>query len=299
MKQWYIPRPIKLAMRPTKAKKDNNVLPTASHASKSVSLTGFWLLSDVVGFISEEVGAAIWFLSPDTVMLCSLRLKKDNASRPPRPDMNQAIPPEDLICMNDYAWEHPIAVELAYAQDNNALFGEQIYKTGAKLWLHKDLVKVVLEAARLLYKETGGVLMLYDGLRVVEAQEKMLKTQRVKDNPSWLEEPRLLSPPGAGGHPRGMAVDVSIKDMHGKLLDMGTAFDDLTEKAHRNYAHSPTIQENRKLLDKVMIDAARAKGVLLQPLPQEWWDYRLPSYSYNKFAPIRDADLPPHQRLMS
>ena len=214
------------------------------------------------------------------------------------PTTLKTISPDDLICMNDYAWEHPLAVELAYMRDDNALFGEQIYRTGAKLWLHRDLAKIILEAARRVFKETGGMLILYDGLRVTDAQEKMLTTKRVQDNPQWLEEPRLLSPPGAGGHPRGMAVDVSIKSVHGTLLDMGTEFDDLSEKAHRDYAHSDVIMNNRKILNDVMMGAAEAKGIPLIPLPQEWWDYRMPVDVYEQYAPLSDADLPDHMRLM-
>jgi len=225
--------------------------------------------------------------------------------------MNQAshpfktISPDDLVCMNDYAWEHPLAVELAYMTNNNLLFGEQIYRTGAKLWLHKDLAKIVIEASRRVFKETGGVLVLYDGLRVTNAQERMLETQRVKDNPQWLEEPRLLSPPGAGGHPRGMAVDVSIKDMHGKLFNMGTAFDFLAEDpaadsnpAHREYQHPETIMGNRQLLNDVMLGAAQSLGLVLEKLPQEWWDYRFPKSVYEQYAPLSDDDLPDHMKLM-
>lgn len=58
--------------------------------------------------------------------------------------------------MNDYVWEHPIAVDLAYMRDDNLLFGEQIYKTGAKLWLYKDLAKIVLAAAGKVFKNTGS-----------------------------------------------------------------------------------------------------------------------------------------------
>ena len=225
--------------------------------------------------------------------------------------MNQAssfsktISPEDLICMSDYVWEHPIAIKLEYAQENNLLFGEQIYKTGAKLWLYKDLAKIVIEASQRVYKETGGTLVLYDGLRVTDAQAKMLETQRVKDNPQWLEAPRLLSPPGQGGHPRGMAVDVSIMKEGGEMLDMGTEFDFLAEDpsmsknpAHRFYPHPDEVKENRKILNVAMIGAATKFGMRINPLPQEWWDYRLPDDVYNEYAPLSDADLPEFMRLM-
>ncbi|NCT41236.1 MAG: M15 family metallopeptidase [Alphaproteobacteria bacterium] len=217
----------------------------------------------------------------------------------------KTIQPDDLLCMNDYAWEHPMAVELAYMRDSNLLFGEQIYRTGAKLWLHKDLAKIVIAASRHVFKATGGVLVLYDGLRVRDAQKAMLETRRVRSNPQWLEEPRLLSPPGAGGHPRGMAVDVSIRNSAGELLDMGTPFDFLsndpspqTNPAHRDYAHSQQVQDNRKILDDAMMSAAREKGSTLHPLPQEWWDYRLPKDVYEQYAPLSDSDLPAHMRLM-
>ncbi|MFK7839914.1 MAG: M15 family metallopeptidase [Bdellovibrionales bacterium] len=225
--------------------------------------------------------------------------------------MNQAssalklIPPDDLVCMNDYAWEHPIAVELAYAQPDNLLFGEQIYRTGAKLWLHKDLAKIVLEAARLIFQATGGVLVLYDGLRVTNAQDAMLKTKRVQDNPHWLEEPRLLSPPGAGGHPRGMAVDVSIKDAQGKLLDMGCAFDFLSESsdaaqnpAHRDYLHDFDVIQNRQILDTAMFNAAQQFDITLEGLSQEWWDFRFSKDVYEQYAPLSDDNIWPHMRLI-
>ena len=199
-----------------------------------------------------------------------------------------------------------MAVELAYMQEDNLLFGEQIYRTGAKLWLHKDLAKIVIEASRRVFKATGGILVLYDGLRVTNAQERMLETQRVKNNPQWLEEPRLLSPPGAGGHPRGMAVDVSIKDMHGKLLDMGTPFDFLAENqmaavnpAHREHSHTESITANRKLLDDSMMEASAHVGIALEGLPQEWWDFRMPQDIYEQYAPLSDSDLPDHMKLMN
>lgn len=201
--------------------------------------------------------------------------------------------------MSDYVWEYPIAIKLAYEQADNLLFGEQIYRTGAKLWLHKNLAKVVLSASHKVYKETGGMLVVYDGLRVVEAQEAMLKTQKVQENPQWLEEPRLLSPPGAGGHPRGMAVDLSIQDADGQLLDMGTPFDFLSSdpspavnKAHRDYGHPDHIKANRKILDDAMMNAS------VMPLPQEWWDYRLMPDVYEQYAPITDAELPDHMKLL-
>ena len=187
----------------------------------------------------------------------------------------------------------PLRIDFAYASADNHLFGEAIYRPDAKLRLYKDLANIVLRAGEICYERCGRGLILYDGLRTVDAQEAMMRTQRVKDNPHWLEEPRLLSIPGAGGHPRGMAVDVSIEG-----LDMGTVFDDLSERAHRDYQELPQeILKNRQLLEDVMMEAASELNIPLLPLPEEWWDFRLlPSFS-NQFAPLRDQDLPTEFRM--
>lgn len=215
------------------------------------------------------------------------------------------ISPDDLVAMDEMAPPQRLRIELAYARAENTLFGERIYRTDAKLWLHARLAAVVLTAANAAYAQ-GFRLVLYDGLRTTSAQAKMLETARVKANPHWLEEPRLLSPPGKGAHPRGMAIDVSLETLEGALLDMGTDFDFLAadpspahNPAHRQYVHlSPEAAQNRALLDGFMVEAAKECGEALMLLAQEWWDFRLPPDITEGFAPLADDDLPPEMRLL-
>jgi zinc D-Ala-D-Ala dipeptidase len=217
----------------------------------------------------------------------------------------QRLDPADFIDMHAAPWAHFYRIELAYARKDNLLFGERIYRKDARLWLHKRLARVVFEAAGLA-QDAGYRLVLYDGLRTVEAQTKMLHSQRVKDNPHWLEEPRLLSRPGMGAHPRGMAIDAALEDEHGALLDMGTAFDFLAEEAsaqsnpaHRAYIHlSDPVLRNRALLDGFMRQGAQNACETLVFLPQEWWDFRLPADIVSAYAPLRDADLPDDMRMV-
>lgn len=192
----------------------------------------------------------------------------------------------------------PLRIDLAYAQGDNVLFGEQIYRADARLWLHEDLAAVVVLAATLIHRNHGLSCILYDGLRTIDAQQSMLETQRVQDNPHWLEEPRLLSPPGAGAHPRAMAIDISLEDARGQLLDMGTPFDDLTEKAHRDYPHHSQVMDNRKILDDGMGEAAKRLNFPLLALPQEWWDFRADQAVYENYDPLCDSILPPQMRLI-
>ena len=216
------------------------------------------------------------------------------------------IDPNALVDMSADEGALLYRIELAYARDDNLLFEQQIYRVDAHLWLHQDLAAIVISAARDLSNK-GYRLVLYDGLRTVDAQERMLTTQKVRDNPNWLEKPRLLSPPGAGAHPRGMAIDVSIETLDGTLLNMGTAFDFLSadpsphgNPAHREYINlSDEVRANRAILDTAMKNASESLSIPLWSLPQEWWDFRLPEDISDKYAPLRDADLPPAMRMVS
>jgi len=70
----------------------------------------------------------------------------------------------------------------------------------------------------------GWTLIVKDCLRPIEAQAKMVETPIVKANPHWIVEPRFLSSPGQGGHPRGMAVDLDAINADGAPVDFGTCF---------------------------------------------------------------------------
>ncbi|MBI4031014.1 MAG: D-alanyl-D-alanine carboxypeptidase family protein [Proteobacteria bacterium] len=210
------------------------------------------------------------------------------------------LTPMDMF--EDTGW---LRVHLAYARPD--CFCGTVYREGARLWLHGDLAAVTVLAAKRLHEKNGFRMIVYDGLRTVEAQDAMLQSPAVRANPHWLAaESRVLSPPGMGGHPRGMAVDISLEDANGNLLDMGTAFDEFPSggngpdenRAHRDYAGLPgAVKESRRILQDAMTGAADALDLLLLPLPVEWWDFRFPADTVRAYAPLSDRDLPPQMRM--
>lgn len=71
-------------------------------------------------------------------------------------------------------------------------------------------------------------------------------------------------------HMRGSALDLTLTDMDGNELDMGTVFDYFGKKAwHGAKDVSEEAAENRKLLKRVMEENG------FKPFRQEWWHYRL------------------------
>lgn len=211
------------------------------------------------------------------------------------------IQPHDLVAMDDLADSVPLRVDLVYADAAHPenVFTQALYRSDAKLWLHRDFAGIVTLAARRCFNEQGLIFVLKDGLRPVEAQEAMQNTAIVRANPHWLAEgTRLLALPGKGGHPRGMAIDLIIAHPDGAALDMGTPFDHLTRDPRDNPAQrgyrglSAEAVRNRGLLEDFMMAAARDLNRPLLPLPAEWWDFRFPASYSERYAPIHDRDLP-------
>lgn len=76
-------------------------------------------------------------------------------------------------------------------------------------------------------------------------------------------------------HLTGGAVDLSIADHRGRLLDMGSDFDATTDASQTAYFEQATVGEgrathwrdNRRMLYHAMLDAGFVN------LPSEWWHY--------------------------
>ena len=227
-------------------------------------------------------------------------------------DKFKQLPSADLIPLEIVVglecMQGALEVDNVYAQDEHKenVFG-RIYTKNARCIGHIDLVTIVADAALYLQKNFSWTLIVKDCLRPLEAQQKMIETKIVQQNPQWLEEPRFLSSPGMGGHPRGMAIDISAKDKAEKDIDFGTSFDHFSDSAeaqhnpaHRQYPQlTPTVKRNRERLDKAMLEAARKRGKELVFLSTEWWDYRLPAEISNQYAPISDNDLKSWQKIMT
>jgi D-alanyl-D-alanine dipeptidase len=218
----------------------------------------------------------------------------------------KTIPATDLVALDSFTASHPLKIDLVYAKPDHPdnMFRTKIYRPDACMWAHRELAPIILAAAKICHEKIGWLFEVKDCLRTFEAQALMRETDIVRRNPHWLEEPgRLLSPPGMGGHPRGMAVDIILVDQNGEEIDMGTPFDYLTEDrsnnpAARDYVNlSKAVLGHRKILEESMMQAAQEAGRELLPLPQEWWDFRFPKSYSETFAPIRDAELPAEMRM--
>ncbi len=157
---------------------------------------------------------------------------------------------------------------MAYADTANFMH-QKIYPC-ARCFLRPDVAEAV-EKANELAKEEGLQLIIYDCYRPYQFQYKMYE---IVNNPKYVAEP------GKGSnHNRGVAVDLSLADSEGNLLDMGGGFDDFSKISHYSAKGlSKSARKNRRLLRNIMKEAG------FVPYEYEWWhfDYK------NKDYPVAD-----------
>ncbi len=150
-----------------------------------------------------------------------------------------------------------IQVELKYATADN-FTGEVVYNF-QECFLRKEVL-LRLQNVQAELEIIGLGLKIWDGFRPIAAQWKFWEL---------VPDERYVSDPSKGGrHTRGTAVDLTLVTQEGRELPMPSAFDDFSEKAHRNFrGATPEETANRELLQTVM----EKHGFI--GLPTEWWHF--------------------------
>ncbi|MEP7258165.1 MAG: M15 family metallopeptidase [Flavitalea sp.] len=156
-----------------------------------------------------------------------------------------------------------IIYDLRYATKNN-FTGKKLYpKNTHHTFLRKMPANALAEVQKEL-NEKGLVIKVFDVYRPYAVSKKF-----------WdlIHDDRYVADPAKGSlHNRGLAIDMTLVDAKtGKELEMGTGFDDFTEKAHPDHMQFPAdILANRKILRSVM----EKNG--FEQFPTEWWHYSWP-----------------------
>ena len=167
-----------------------------------------------------------------------------------------------------------VEIDLVYATEQN-FTGKPVYRTATCL-LHRDGLEA-LDRAVVLARALGLRFRIFDALRPSEAQWKLWTHS---PNPEFLANPRYGSP-----HSRGIAVDLTLVDRDGQVLDMGTEFDAFTLLSHHgNLNVGAQTQRNRALLLGIMTSAG------WDFYRNEWWHYQL--FNSRSYKLLFDRDLP-------
>jgi zinc D-Ala-D-Ala dipeptidase len=160
--------------------------------------------------------------------------------------------------------------DLRYASARNFV-GADMYSPFDCAWLRREGAEALRRsAAHLAARRPGLSLLVLDALRPQRVQERMWKALEGTGLTDYLANPAIGSI-----HSFGMAVDVTLCDAMGTELDMGTPFDDLTEKSHPVLEDALLLKgeltraqvDNRQLLREAMA-AGGWRGI-----SREWWHF--------------------------
>lgn len=160
--------------------------------------------------------------------------------------------------------------KMAYADTANFMH-QKVYPC-ARCLLRPEVAEA-LDKANAIAKDKGLRLVIFDCYRPYPIQYKMYEI---------VNNPKYVAKPGKGSnHNRGQAVDISLANEEGNLLDMGGNFDDFSEVSHPDYKGiSRKARRNRRLLAKIMTDAG------FSIYPYEWWhfDYKHKTYQTSDYV---------------
>lgn len=173
-----------------------------------------------------------------------------------------------------------IQVSLMYARADN-FTGGVLYDDLREAYLHPRAAQALVKAQKRLKELRPDLrLKVYDAARPMSIQQKMW--DKVKHTSKYF----YVSNPARGGglHNYGLAVDLTLCNLKGDTLDMGTKIDYMGAAAHiDNEAQlvaqkriSAQARKNRQLLRDVMTYAG------FKPLRTEWWHFNFRSRAQAK-----------------
>jgi len=142
----------------------------------------------------------------------------------------------------------------------------------------------------------GNNFKIWDAYRTLEVQKILYDdyyARLQKEHPDFKHEKLcqmveiFVSPPShnplfPAPHNTGGAIDLTIVDENGKELDMGTPFDEFTERSFTNHFEQEPASEvhaNRMMFKEIM------EGVGFANYFEEWWHY---SYGDQEWAKTRN-----------
>jgi D-alanyl-D-alanine dipeptidase len=147
-------------------------------------------------------------------------------------------------------------IDLRYTTGNNVL-GYPLHSDTRPL-LEETAAKQLAYASK-LFVACSLIPVIWDVHRTKEVQEVLL---------DFNSDPRYVLPADESGHVKGTAVDMTLAHPDGTEVDMGSFFDDFSEKAHADTdLITPAQKANRRFMARIMSMAGFAQ------FPTEFWHF--------------------------
>ena len=186
-----------------------------------------------------------------------------------------------------------IRMDLRYGTFENVT-GHDLYCGIQRAFVHRDALPKLRRALAFIAKELPGYsLVIFDAARPMYAQAALKQTVAGTPYSNYVSSGKT-----GGLHNYGLALDLTLADSTGKLLDMGTDFDsfetcagEVGEAAALESVLQP-IHRYSQLLESGRLTQAQVdnrnllRGIMKRAgwvtLPSEWWHFNAYTRTYTK-----------------
>jgi zinc D-Ala-D-Ala dipeptidase len=163
----------------------------------------------------------------------------------------------DYAMVNIKSLDSSIRVDIPYASSQNVI-GRPLYDCN-KCFLRYIVAKKIIEIKPFINK-IGLDIKMWDCYRPLAVQQILFDAFPI---PGFVADPV-----GGSIHNRGTAVDITLTDLNGNDLDMGSGYDEFTFRSHISYKDlADTTIRLRFFLRETML----AGGFV--PIRSEWWHF--------------------------
>lgn len=148
----------------------------------------------------------------------------------------------------------PLIVQMRYSTTQNVT--KSVLTNEKVPYLSKGAAHALAKASKEFVAKNLQIV-LWDAYRTEDVQKRLQ---------AFCDDDRYVAK--KSNHTSGIAVDLTLADDKGILLDMGTDHDDFSEKAHSFSKDISSIQaKNRQILRDGMLDAGFSFDLY------EWWHF--------------------------
>jgi zinc D-Ala-D-Ala dipeptidase len=153
-----------------------------------------------------------------------------------------------------------LKLDIHYATSNN-VFGTAFYEQ-ARAFLQRPAAEALIRVNRTLHEQGYGLL-------IFDAYRPWYVTKIFWDATPPADHIYVADPAQGSRHNRGCAVDLTVYSLKtGAALAMPSGYDEMSERAHADYAGGTAEERaNRELLRSAM----EAEGFTVYP--EEWWHF--------------------------
>lgn len=183
-------------------------------------------------------------------------------------------------------------------------FEQEIPSSIKFIYLREGVYRRLKQALAMLPEQYSFIL--YDGYRPFQVQQSLFEmfSQSIKDKQPHLTKDEVhketlkyvafpsIEPTRTSPHVTGGAIDLTLGDCDGNVLDLGTYFDEMSVKSATRYFEDHPMDNEVALINRrILYNCMTAVG--FSNYSEEWWHYDFGNLSWARRVKLENVQYGP------